>query len=116
MAISDRGHDCSTTCGPAAERNWSKSLLKVATAWLGNTPTVALRHYLRTTDDHFEATLKSNDESADEPKATVSQKAAQQVHAATRMDSQSPRTAHEKTPGLPGFASDCDLSQQLEME
>lgn len=28
--------------------------LHVVTAWCGNTPTVALKHYLMTTDDHFE--------------------------------------------------------------
>lgn len=28
--------------------------LHVVTAWCGNTPTIALKHYLMTTDDHFE--------------------------------------------------------------
>ena len=32
----------------------SKLPLHVVTAWCGNTPTIALKHYLMTTDDHFE--------------------------------------------------------------
>jgi DNA-binding CsgD family transcriptional regulator len=32
--------------------------VQVVTSWLGNTPTVAMRHYLMTTDEHFEAAIK----------------------------------------------------------
>ena len=32
--------------------------LQVVTGWLGNTPAVAMRHYLMTTDEHFEAAVQ----------------------------------------------------------
>jgi hypothetical protein len=31
--------------------------VQVVTSWLGNTPAVAMWHYLMTTDEHFEATV-----------------------------------------------------------
>jgi integrase len=45
--------------------------LHVVTAWCGNTPNVALRHYLMTTGDHFDqaATLDVNADSATEKAA-----------------------------------------------
>lgn len=52
----------------------------VVTAWLGNTPTIALRHYLLTTDDDFERAAAGGAESAMLAKATpesVVQKAVQ---------------------------------------
>jgi hypothetical protein len=33
--------------------------LHVVVAWMGNTETVALKHYLRVTDEHFESGAKS---------------------------------------------------------
>ena len=80
---------------------------QVVTDWLGNTPSVAMRHYLMTTEEHFAAAVKG------EPKAA--QNAAQQVHAKARNTSQIVPTAHEKTPALPGFAGDCELLQSTEV-
>jgi hypothetical protein len=34
--------------------------VQVVTAWLGNTPSVAMRHYLMTTDEHFDAAVKDD--------------------------------------------------------
>jgi len=34
--------------------------VQVVTQWLGNTPTIAMRHYLMTTDDHFDAAVGVN--------------------------------------------------------
>ena len=73
--------------------------VQVVKSWLGNTPSVAMRHYLMTTDAHFEAAVKG------EPKA------AQQAHASGSNTSQAQPTAHEKTPDLPGYASACDSTQ-----
>ena len=81
--------------------------VQVVTSWLGNTPSVAMRHYLMTTDEHFEAALKGDSE--------VAQNAAQHAHATGRSGSQSKPTAQEKTPVLPGCASSCDSMQPPEM-
>ena len=74
--------------------------VQVVTSWLGNTPSVAMRHYLMTTDEHFESAVRG------EPKAA--QKAAQHAHVRRRTEPQTVGTAHEKTPVLPGFASGSD--------
>jgi integrase len=74
--------------------------VQVVTSWLGNTPGVAMRHYLMTTNEHFDAAVRGQPEAA--------QKAAQQTHAERRTEPQSVGTAHEKTPVFPGFASGCD--------
>lgn len=50
------------------------------TAWLGNTPSIALQHYLLTTDDDFERAASGGNESAKVAKASaesVVQKAVQ---------------------------------------
>ena len=41
--------------------------LHVVTAWLGNTPTIALRHYLQTTEQHFQDALKPTEQAAQNP-------------------------------------------------
>ncbi len=96
--------------------------VQVVTEWLGNTPKVALRHYLMTTKEHFEAAVKgdeprdevatgrSNGEGAgDDTKAA--QKAAQSAHVSGRSDSHEQSSAHEKPRTLPGFANSCDSVQ-----
>ncbi len=77
--------------------------LQVVTGWLGNTPSVAMRHYFMTTDEHFEAAVKGTPE------------AAQQAHAGRRTEPQAVGIAHEKTPVLPGFAGGCDSTLPPEM-
>ena len=67
-----------------------------------------MRHYLMTTEEHFDAAVRG-DEPADETKAA--QKAAQHAHAGRRTDPQTVGAAHEKTPVLPGIASSGDYSQ-----
>ena len=81
--------------------------VQVVTSWLGNTPSIAMRHYLMTTDEHFEAAVKG------EPKAA--QKAAQSVAAGRRTEPQTVGAAHEKTPVLPGYASSSDFTLPTEM-
>jgi hypothetical protein len=85
--------------------------VQVVTSWLGNTPSIAMRHYLMTTDEHFEAAVKGT--SAASGKAA--QKAAQHAHARVRGEPQSELVAHEKTPVLPGFAGTCDGMQLPQM-
>ena len=51
--------------------------VQVVTAWLGNTPSVAMRHYLMTTDEHFAAALKGDTEAQKGPTTKAAQKAAQ---------------------------------------
>lgn len=96
--------------------------VQVVTDWLGNTPNVALRHYLMTTSEHFEAAVKGDEaavegvtdryrEDAKVDGAQAAQKAAQSAHAGHRGDSQPTGGAHEKTPVLLGCASSCDTIQ-----
>ncbi len=80
--------------------------VQVVTSWLGNTPKVAMQHYLMTTDEHF-ARAVGNEPGG----AQVAQKAAQQAHARERTEPQSATPAQEKAPGLPGLASSGDFSQ-----
>ena len=81
--------------------------VQVVTSWLGNTPSVAMRHYLMTTDEHFDAAVKDTAKAAQNP--------AQQAHVVTRNESQTRNAAHEKTPVLQGFASGCDFTQPPEV-
>jgi len=41
--------------------------VQVVTSWLGNTPTVAMKHYLMTTEAHFEAAVGGDHEAAQNP-------------------------------------------------
>ena len=63
-----------------------------------------MRHYLMTTDDHFDAAVNGGHDEA-------AQKAAQQAHAETRSEPQECGLAHKKTPVLLGFAGSSDFSQ-----
>ena len=81
--------------------------VQVVASWLGNSPSVAMRHYLMTTDEHFESALKGD--------AQVAQNAAQQAHARSGSTSQSRQPAQEKTPVLPGYAGGCDSTRPAEV-
>jgi len=79
--------------------------VQVVTGWLGNTPKVALQHYLMTTDAHFEAAIKGDEKAAQNP--------AQQVHAISRNTSQNERAKSEKPAffsDLQGSAAPCDVA------
>ena len=65
----------------------------VVCAWLGNSESVARRHYLQVTDDHF---------------AKAVQNPVQQPSANTRTASQGRDQAHEETPVLQGHATNCE--------
>jgi integrase len=61
--------------------------VQVVTSWLGNTPAVAMKHYLMTTDAHFEAALAAP-ANAEKSGGGVERIPAQQVHAEPRHESQ----------------------------
>lgn len=80
--------------------------VQVVTSWLGNTPSIAMRHYLMTTDAHFAAALTE-----DEAKQKAAHNPAQQAPATGCGDTQPVLAAHKKPPVLPGLAGGCKLAQ-----
>ncbi len=62
--------------------------------WIGNSPQVARKHYLQVTDEHFKRAVRGGKESG----AQAAQNAAQQAHASSRKNSQSPRVDEHQTP------------------
>ena len=90
--------------------------VQVVTSWLGNTPSVALRHYLMTTDKHFDAAVKGGEQTAESTEEKAAQNPAQSVHAGSRFDSRANMQAHKKTPDLPGLAGSCVLAQPASVE
>ncbi len=84
--------------------------VQVVTTWLGNTPKVAMQHYLMTTDEHFARAIGEESKGAG-----VAQNAAQQAHAVASTEPQTIATAQEKAPGLPGLASSGDFSQLVKI-
>jgi len=72
--------------------------IQVVTDWLGNTPKVALKHYLMTIDEHFEAAVKGT--SGLPQKAA--QNPAQQARVESRAAQMSGGIAHKKNPGKTG--------------
>ena len=60
--------------------------LHVVTEWLGNTPQIALKHYLRVTDEDFAQATQSAPEGGAKSGAQVAQNATQQSHAPSRTD------------------------------
>jgi integrase len=83
--------------------------VQVVTSWLGNSPRVAMRHYLMTTDEHFATAVGGDGRTPEPTPAKAAQKAAQHAHVSTRSDSQPTLTANEKTPDLPGFAGSGEI-------
>ena len=71
--------------------------LHVVCAWIGNSQSVAAKHYLQVTDDHFRDATRS-----------AAQITAQQAHADHRNDSQEQTAALDQTPVLPRIAANCD--------
>ncbi len=55
--------------------------LHVVTSWLGNTPRIAMRHYLQVTDSDFERAARGDEKSGAESGAVLSQFAAQPASA-----------------------------------
>src|SRR5262249_42160925 len=92
-----------------------KHPVHVVTGWLGNTPRVAMQHYLMITDEHFDAAVQGDEPDVEAaPRELVdeaAQKAAQHTFATNRELSHAQQSAHEKPRTLPGFASSCEIVQ-----
>lgn len=92
-----------------------KHRVQAVTEWLGNTPRVAMRHYLMTTDEHFDAAVKGDGAAAQAAEKAssgkVAQNPAQRAHAGCRSDSRSSKSAHKNTPAMLGLASSSDSTQ-----
>ena len=79
--------------------------IHVVTAWMGNTPRVALKHYLQITDADFEKAIQ-------EPTETLAlQNPVQQVTAASRTATQTKNTIPQKHRELPLLAVQCEAVQ-----
>ena len=79
----------------------------VAAAWLGHSTLIANKHYWQVTDDDFARATSGPDEAA--------QKAAQSLHAESRLASQTLDLQNKKPRDLPGFAATCDLMHSCGM-
>ena len=55
--------------------------VQVVTSWLGNTSSVALRHYLMTTDKHFQAAVQGGGQTAKSTEEKTAQNPAHSTHA-----------------------------------
>ncbi len=79
--------------------------LATVTKWLGNTPSVALRHYVDPTESAFERATTWVPEGGAKSGAPSAQNAAQQVPAANGKESQERSTNAD---GVAGYATPCD--------
>ena len=77
--------------------------------WIGNTETVASKHYLQVTEDHFARTVEQG-----APKE--GQREGQQPAVLPRTGPQATLPAHKKTPVLQGFAAGCEVVQTGRVE
>ncbi|MBI2826534.1 MAG: tyrosine-type recombinase/integrase [Planctomycetia bacterium] len=73
----------------------------VVCAWIGNSESVARKHYLQLTDEHFARAVQGGPSKA-------AQKTAQHAHAEERREPQEQLDAQEKAPVLPGPAASCE--------
>jgi integrase len=80
--------------------------IHVVTAWMGNTPRIAMKHYLQVTDDDFQKAIVGAESGALDAKAV--QNPVQHAHAKNRTHLQ----ATVETPSKTGiFATGCDSTQ-----
>ncbi|WP_171472667.1 site-specific integrase [Frigoriglobus tundricola] len=79
--------------------------LATVTKWLGNTPSVALRHYVDPTEGAFDRAASWVPESGAKSGAQEAQNAAQQVPAASRRE---PQEGGANNDGVAGYATPCD--------
>ena len=86
--------------------------LVVVAKWLGNTPAVAMRHYVDVTDAEFERAAAGGAS----PGKKAAQIPAQQVHAEARNGSPAELSAHKKAPAVRGLAATCDPLHNRGME
>ena len=76
--------------------------IQVVTAWMGNTPTIALKHYLQVTDQHFQAALEGGAE------AVQNQVQQPSGHTSNAWQGELPRMGPNRKPReIRGFARMC---------
>ena len=85
--------------------------VQVVTSWLGNTPKVAMRHYLMTTDQHFESAIRGDKSAANQHSQKATQNPTQRVPDLSRNDPHELLPVNAKTPVFPGYAGHCELTQ-----
>lgn len=78
--------------------------IQCVTAWLGNTPAIALKHYLQVTDHDWDKATEGTSEAAE--KATHNP--TQYLHVLPRNESQDEKQEREKPRELPRFTRGCD--------
>jgi integrase len=79
--------------------------LHVVCAWIGNTQSVAVQHYLQVTDEHFEQASQ---------RADGTRNGTQHGDAAMSTGSRASQAGYEKTPVLPGFSAQCEGMREAE--
>lgn len=79
--------------------------IHVVTAWLGNTPRIALKHYLQVTDADFERAAEPLAGGAESGARSAQKNAAQQAHAASGRESQE---SSATTVQCATFATSCE--------
>ncbi len=91
--------------------------IHVVTSWLGNTPTIAVKHYLQVTDADFERASKSAAKSGAMDAETASkalQNPVQTVYATARQDSTEPPQPKIESPVMATTGDFCcSLSEQM---
>ena len=94
--------------------------IHVVTAWLGNTPEVARKHYLQVTDDHFQAAVRDGegtpDGSAAESGAVALRNAVPSVAAPNRKDGQETTEAPDTQGLLRSVAGSCESVHKPQVE
>ena len=74
--------------------------LHVVTDWIGNSPDIAERHYLKTTDDHFQRAISPSEERA--------QNVTQQAAVSDGFDPQTQNASSSDVESLLALASSCE--------
>ncbi len=87
--------------------------VQAVTSWLGNSPTIAMRHYLMTTESHFEQAVKGPaEEPPIEPPTTpnkAAQNPAQSVSAGARTERTTAHFPDTNPREKRGYAMACDI-------
>lgn len=81
--------------------------IQTVTAWLGNTPSVAMKHYLMTTDGHFDAAVRGDDKAVQIP--------VQQPSEMARNEQKLETIETTQAPVFPGLAKNGDFLQKSGM-
>ena len=80
--------------------------LHVVTDWIGNSPDIADRHYLKTTDDHFEKAIQGL--TAHERSDVTTQNPTQQAAESDRISVQKQNASSSEDEALLALASSCE--------